>query len=108
MAGSQRSDRVASSPAVASAVLASMLFLLLIVVVGAMVLASGGGRSSLRGAIVSRVTQDCPVSKARVSLELLLPVDADRPVDVLSCSAFAKPYHVRCKKNCLAGHRRGR
>jgi hypothetical protein len=36
-----------------------------------------------------------------VSVEFLTAPGSDRPSDVLSCSVFAKPYHVRCKKGCL-------
>jgi hypothetical protein len=51
--------------------------------------------------VLSRATFECPVSKRRVTVEFLVPPESDRPADVLSCSVFSKPYHVRCAKRCL-------
>lgn len=43
----------------------------------------------------------CPFTKRRVTADFLTEPGSDRPSDVLSCSAFPKPHHVRCKKGCL-------
>jgi hypothetical protein len=51
--------------------------------------------------VLSRATFECPVSGRRVTVEFLVPPESDRPADVLSCSVFSKPYHVRCAKRCL-------
>lgn len=54
------------------------------------------------GPALSRRTFYCPFTKRRVTADFLTEPGSDRPSDVLSCSAFPKPYHVRCKKGCLA------
>jgi hypothetical protein len=51
--------------------------------------------------VISRATFNCPFSKRRASVEFLTPTDSEKTTDVLSCSVFAEPYHVRCKKGCL-------
>jgi hypothetical protein len=58
--------------------------------------------------VLSRATFECPVSRRRVTVEFLVPPESDRPADVLSCSVFSKPYHVRCAKRCLAQTETGR
>jgi hypothetical protein len=57
-------------------------------------LISGGSARSRKGFY-------CPVTKQRVTADFLTEVGSDHPSDVLSCSAFAKPYDVRCRKACL-------
>jgi hypothetical protein len=54
------------------------------------------------GPTVARASFDCPFSKRRASVEFLIAAGSDRPSDVLSCSVFPKPGHVRCKKGCLS------
>ena len=56
----------------------------------------------LSGPTVSRTAFDCPFSKRRATVEFLIPPGAGQPSDVLSCSVFSEPYHVRCHKGCLA------
>lgn len=53
------------------------------------------------GSAVSRTRFYCPVTKQRVTADFLTDAGSDHPSDVLSCSIFAKPYHVRCQKACL-------
>lgn len=53
------------------------------------------------GSALSRRGFYCPVRKQRVTAEFLTDAGSDHPSDVLSCSAFEKPYHVRCQKVCL-------
>jgi hypothetical protein len=53
------------------------------------------------GSAVSRTGFYCPVTKQRVTADFLTEVGSDHPSDVLSCSAFAKPRQVRCRKACL-------
>ena len=55
-----------------------------------------------RSPSLSRATFNCPFSKRRATVEFLSSPGAAKPTDVLSCSVFDKPYHVRCKKGCLA------
>jgi len=50
---------------------------------------------------LSRTGFYCPFKKQRVTVDFLTEAGSDHPSDVLSCSAFAKPYHVRCRKACL-------
>lgn len=54
------------------------------------------------GPTVSRATFACPFSRRSVTAEFLTPSGQERPVDVLSCSAFRDPQAIRCKKKCLA------
>ena len=51
--------------------------------------------------IISRVTFDCPFSKRQASVEFLTAFGSDQTTDVLSCSVFADPRRVRCKKDCV-------
>jgi hypothetical protein len=53
------------------------------------------------GSAVSRTGFYCPVTKQRVTADFLTEVGSGHPSDVVSCSAFAKPRHVRCRKACL-------
>lgn len=53
------------------------------------------------GSAVSRTGFYCPVTKQRVTADFLTEVGSDHPSDVVSCSAFATPRHVRCRKACL-------
>jgi hypothetical protein len=53
------------------------------------------------GSAVSRTGFYCPVTKQRVTADFLTEVGSGHPSDVVSCSAFAKPRHVRCRKTCL-------
>ena len=53
------------------------------------------------GSALSRTGFYCPFTKQRVTAEFLTEAGSEQPSDVLSCSAFAKPYHVRCAKACL-------
>jgi len=57
--------------------------------------------SLVSGSALSRTGFYCPFTKQRVTAEFLTEAGSDQPSDVLSCSAFAKPYHVRCRKACL-------
>ena len=54
-----------------------------------------------RPAMIARSTFDCPITKQRVNAEFLTTADADRPADVLACSAFPGG-EVLCKKGCVA------
>ncbi len=54
------------------------------------------------GPTVARASFDCPFSKRRASVEYLIPTGSDWPSDVLSCSVFPMPEHIRCKKGCLS------
>ena len=53
------------------------------------------------GSAFSRTGFYCPFTKQRVTADFLTEVGSDHPSDVVSCSVFAKPYHVRCRKECL-------
>jgi len=53
------------------------------------------------GSALSRTRFYCPVTKQRVTADFLTRAGSNQPSDVLSCSAFEKPYHVRCQKACL-------
>ena len=53
------------------------------------------------GQTLSRVAFLCPFSKRRATVEFLSAAGGEQPTDVLSCSVFDKPYHVRCEKGCL-------
>jgi len=72
-----------------------------VVLLSAMLLLWGSSHFLPAGPTVARTSFDCPFSKRHVSVEFLIAPESDRPSDVLSCSVFAKPYHVRCKKGCL-------
>ncbi len=54
------------------------------------------------GPTVARASFDCPFSKRRANVEFLVAAASDRPSDILSCSVFPKPDHLRCKKGCLS------
>jgi hypothetical protein len=73
----------------------------LVLTLGGLVLLGLFGHVLPGGAAVSRVSFDCPFSRRRVTAEFLTAPGTEEPADVLSCDAFAKPYHVRCKKDCL-------
>jgi hypothetical protein len=49
----------------------------------------------------SRTGFFCPVRKQQVTADFVTEPGSDHPSDVLSCSAFGKPYDVRCQKACL-------
>jgi hypothetical protein len=53
------------------------------------------------GSRLSRAGFFCPFRKQRVTADFVTAAGSDRPSDVLSCSAFEKPAHVRCQKACL-------
>jgi len=53
------------------------------------------------GSALSRTGFYCPFTKQRVTADFLTEVGSDHPSDVVSCSAFAKPRQVRCRKACL-------
>jgi hypothetical protein len=53
------------------------------------------------GSALSRTGFYCPFKKQRVTADFLTEVGSDQPSDVVSCSAFAEPHHVRCLKACL-------
>ena len=72
-----------------------------VVLLCAMVLLWGTSHFAPAGPTVARTAFDCPFSKKRVSVEFLTAPGSGQAMDVLSCSFFAKPYHVRCKKGCL-------
>jgi hypothetical protein len=55
----------------------------------------------ISGGSLSRTGFYCPVTKRHVTADFLTEVGSDHPSDVLSCSAFAKPHDVRCRKACL-------
>lgn len=80
-----------------------VLLLLLPLAVGLLlVIALGIGFLVPASETGSRASFDCPFSKRRATVEFLISPESDRPLDVLSCSVFSKPYHIRCKKGCLA------
>lgn len=86
------------------AIVASGIVLLLVaplvLVVGALLLSGFVGHVLPANSAVSRASFDCPFSKRRVTVEFLAAPSAEEPSDVLSCTAFPKPYHVRCAKEC--------
>ena len=43
----------------------------------------------------------CPFKKRSVTADFLTEAGSDHPSDIVSCSAFAQPEHVTCKKACL-------
>lgn len=53
------------------------------------------------GSRLSRAGFYCPFKKQRVTADFVTAAGSDRPSDVLSCSAFEEPAHVRCQKSCL-------
>ena len=53
------------------------------------------------GSRLSRAGFYCPFRKQRVAADFVTAAGSDRPSDVLSCSAFEEPDHVRCQKSCL-------
>jgi len=53
------------------------------------------------GSALSRTGFYCPFMKQRVTADFLTEVGSEHPSDVVSCSAFAKPHDVRCRKACL-------
>jgi len=87
--------------------LAPISSLVVIVLVVPLVLMLGAavmlliGHTIPGGSTLSRVAFNCPFSKRTATVEFLGPSGSEQPTDVLSCSVFAKPYHVRCEKGCL-------
>jgi hypothetical protein len=53
------------------------------------------------GSSLSRTGFYCPFTKQRVTADFLTETGSDHPSDVVSCSAFAKPHDVRCRKACV-------
>jgi hypothetical protein len=53
------------------------------------------------GSALSRTGFYCPFTKQRVTADFVTESGSDHPSDVVSCSVFAKPRHVRCRKECL-------
>ena len=53
------------------------------------------------GSRLSRAGFFCPFRKQRVTADFVTVAGSDRPSDVLSCSAFETPDHIRCQKSCL-------
>ena len=81
-----------------------VLFLLapLVVLLGALVLFGLVGHVFAAGPMVSKTSFDCPFSNRRATVEFVSDAGIDHPTDVMSCSVFdPKPYHVRCKKECI-------
>lgn len=81
-----------------------VLFLLapLVVMLGALVLFALVGHVFGSGPVVSKTSFDCPFSTHHATVEFVSDLGIDRPTDVMSCSVFdPKPYHVRCKKECI-------
>ena len=83
-----------------SSLLAALLIVPVIVLLGAAVLLMIG-HIVPGGPTLSRVAFHCPFSRRRVTVEFLSPSGAAKPTDVLSCSVFSNPYHIRCEKRCL-------
>ena len=50
--------------------------------------------------MLARSTFECPISKRRVNATFLTTPTAERPTDVLECSAFSDGT-IRCTKGCL-------
>ena len=81
-----------------------VVFLLgpLVVLLGVLLVFGLVGHVFSSGPMVSKTSFDCPFSKQRASVEFVSDPGFDRPTDVMSCSIFdPKPYHVRCKKECI-------
>jgi len=89
-----------------SSLLLVVLVVPMFVVVGAAILLMIG-QVIPGGQTLSRVAFHCPFSKRRATVEFLTPAGGEQPTDVLSCSVFDKPYHVRCEKGCLTMARTG-
>lgn len=49
----------------------------------------------------SRTYFFCPFKKRSVTADFLTEAGRDHPSDVVSCSGFAQPQRVTCKKACL-------
>lgn len=86
---------------VAPSSLLVVLLLVLLLLTTVLLLLRAIGPIGPGNPVLSRATFECPVSKRRVTVEFLVPPESDGPADVLSCSVFSKPYHVRCAKRCL-------
>jgi len=88
------------------AVMASLVVLLLLgplaVMVAGALLLSVFAQFLPASPSVARTSFDCPFSRRRVNAAFLSWPGADHPDDVVSCSAFAEPQRIRCKKACLA------
>ena len=87
----------------------SLLLLLGILIVGipvavyfgAVALLCASSLVSNGSAARSRTRFFCPVKKRAVTADFLTEAGSEHPSNVLSCSAFAEPAHVRCEKACL-------
>ncbi len=84
-----------------ASVLVALLVVPFVVLVGGILLMWAIGHLLPGSPIVSSTTFDCPFSKRRATIEFLTPQGAGQPSDVLSCSVFPHPSHIRCKKECL-------
>ena len=85
-----------------SSVVALLLLAPLVVLLGGLMLFGLAGHFFSSSFVVSRASLDCPFSKQHAAVEFIGEPGGDRATDVLSCSVFApKPYHVRCKKECV-------
>jgi hypothetical protein len=84
-----------------SSVVVMLLVVPLVVLVGGILLVWAIGHILLGSPIRSRAVFDCPFAKQRASVEFLSLPGAGQPSDVLACSVFPKPDHVRCGKACL-------
>jgi hypothetical protein len=93
---------------VAPSSLLVVLLLVLLLLTTILFLLRAIGPTGPGNPVLSRATFECPVSRRRVTVEFLVPPESDRPADVLSCSVFSKPYHVRCAKRCLTQAEMGR
>ncbi len=89
-------------------VLAPMSSLLVVVLavpaiaaVGVLLLLCAVGHVFPASPTLSRATFHCPFSKRKATVDFLVSPGSGQPSDVLSCSVFPRPYHVRCKKGCL-------
>jgi hypothetical protein len=83
-------------------VLVVLVFIVpLALLLAAVALLGFAGHFGARQSIVSRATFDCPFSKRHANVEFLTAFGSEETVDVVSCSVFSDPRHVRCKKGCL-------
>ena len=86
-------------------VMASLVALLLlglpVLLVGSLVLFSLLAPFLPASPTVSRTSFTCPGSKRRVTADFESWAGTEGPADVVSCSAFADPRRVECKKDCL-------
>ena len=85
-----------------------MASLVVLAVLGALAALVGGvllvavvGQFLPASPTVSRTSFTCPASTRKVTAEFTSWPGAERPADVLSCSAFTDPRRVECNKACL-------